>query len=216
VRSAASCWAIGRNSLDAMNARRSRAVRAARAARLARGRRRRRLRVVLRLRLLVFVALLDFELAFFEEDAVLAGALNGRASAATPVPSSINTKARPHATRRQGNTGESCNCIPPLYPFFLLTAVVRRIPHALLNDAARPVSVRAYDSAMGKVVWQHQLEGAPVGIPSIYEVNGREHVVFCVRGALASDNLPPSPKTVAQAVPNRDAQGFYVFALPRK
>ena len=76
------------------------------------------------------------------------------------------------------------------------------------------LTVHAYDSDTGKVIWEHQLDGAPDGVPSVYEVNGREYVVFCVRGGLASDNLPVNPNTVAQVTPKREAQGFYVFALP--
>lgn len=76
-------------------------------------------------------------------------------------------------------------------------------------------TVRAYDSDTGKVLWEYELKGAPDGIPAVYEANGREYVVFCVRGNLVSDNLPTNPDTLAQVVPERDSQGFYVFALPQ-
>jgi quinoprotein glucose dehydrogenase len=76
------------------------------------------------------------------------------------------------------------------------------------------LTVRAYDEQTGAVLWEHQLEAAPDGIPSVYEVNGKQYVVFCARGGLASDNLPQNPMTTAQVVPKHEAQGFYVFALP--
>jgi quinoprotein glucose dehydrogenase len=74
--------------------------------------------------------------------------------------------------------------------------------------------VRAYDSDTGKVLWEYELKGAPDGIPAVYEANGREYVVFCVRGNFVTDNLPTNPNTLAQVAPERDSQGFYVFALP--
>ena len=77
------------------------------------------------------------------------------------------------------------------------------------------LTVRAYDEDTGKVLWEHQLEAAPDGVPSVYEVNGREYVVFCARGGFASDNLPANPNTEAQMTPKHEAQGFYVFALPQ-
>jgi quinoprotein glucose dehydrogenase len=78
------------------------------------------------------------------------------------------------------------------------------------------LTVHAYDEDTGKVLWEQQLESAPDGIPSVYEVNGREYVVFCTRGGLASDNLPQNPNTAAQVIPKREAQGYYVFALPAR
>jgi quinoprotein glucose dehydrogenase len=78
------------------------------------------------------------------------------------------------------------------------------------------LTVHAYDEDTGKEVWQHQLESAPDGIPSVYEVNGREYVAFCTRGFMASDNLPQNLNTAAQMVPKKEAQGYYVFALPEK
>lgn len=86
----------------------------------------------------------------------------------------------------------------------------------IFAGSAGDLTVHAYDSNTGKVLWQHALEGAPDGIPSVYEVGGREYVVFCIRGAMASDNLPKNPDTVAQVPPKPEAQGFYVFALPKK
>jgi quinoprotein glucose dehydrogenase len=75
-------------------------------------------------------------------------------------------------------------------------------------------TVRAYDTDTGKVLWEYELKGAPDGVPAVYEANGREYVVFCVRGNFISDNLPVNPNTLAQTAPDHDSQGFYVFALP--
>ena len=57
--------------------------------------------------------------------------------------------------------------------------------------------VRAYDSDNGKVLFEKELPGGPDGIPAVYEVNGKQYVVFCVsRG--------------------EDAKGYYALALPEK
>src|SRR5215813_2856976 len=42
--------------------------------------------------------------------------------------------------------------------------------------------VRAYDQDTGKVLWAFDVPAAVEGVPTVYEVNGREFVVFCVGG----------------------------------
>jgi quinoprotein glucose dehydrogenase len=71
------------------------------------------------------------------------------------------------------------------------------------------MTLRAYDTANGKVLWQRELEGNPEGIPSVYEVNGHQFVVFCVSGsATAPDG------NIAFTPGKASAQGYYAFALP--
>lgn len=77
-------------------------------------------------------------------------------------------------------------------------------------------TVRAYDQDSGDVLWEHKLESGPEGIPSVYEVNGRQYVVFCTRSGQAADNLPANAKQVTQAIDDPAAQGYYVFALPKR
>ena len=66
-------------------------------------------------------------------------------------------------------------------------------------------TVRAYDKDDGRVLWEHRLEAAPEGIPSVYEVGGRQYVVF---GAGAGRATTP---TIQGKI---EAQGYHVFALP--
>ena len=77
-------------------------------------------------------------------------------------------------------------------------------------------TARAYDQDTGEVLWEHKLNSGPEGIPAVYEVNGRQYVVFCARSGDASDNLPANATQVAQAKDDPAAQGYYVFALPQK
>jgi quinoprotein glucose dehydrogenase len=72
-----------------------------------------------------------------------------------------------------------------------------------LGDA----TFRAFDKDNGKVLWEKKMESNPEGIPSIYEVDGREYVAFFLH-----TNGEPS-----MAGPGKpEAQGYYVFALPKK
>jgi quinoprotein glucose dehydrogenase len=81
-------------------------------------------------------------------------------------------------------------------------------------DSGADLTVHAYDSDTGKVLWEKQLEAAPDGMPSVYAVNGREYFVVCTRGGRAMDNLTENPRQVVQAPANAEAQGYYAFALP--
>jgi quinoprotein glucose dehydrogenase len=72
-----------------------------------------------------------------------------------------------------------------------------------LGDA----TIRAFDKDNGKVLWEKKMESNPEGIPSIYEVDGRQYVAFFLHS-----NGEPS-----LAGPGKpEAQGYYVFALPRR
>jgi quinoprotein glucose dehydrogenase len=72
-------------------------------------------------------------------------------------------------------------------------------------------TLRAYDKDTGKVLWTHELEANPEGIPSVYEVDGRQYVVFCASG---SGGAPEGNIAFVPGKPS--AQGYYVFALPRQ
>jgi quinoprotein glucose dehydrogenase len=50
----------------------------------------------------------------------------------------------------------------------------------LIFTGTRDKQIRALDAATGKVLWQKQLDTALEGIPAVYEVGGREYIVFCV------------------------------------
>jgi len=76
----------------------------------------------------------------------------------------------------------------------------------LLFIGTRDKMVRAFDTNTGELLWEKQLPAAMEGMPAVYEMNGREYIVFC---------------DSAQVGLTRDTQekiqGSYVaFALPEK
>lgn len=62
-------------------------------------------------------------------------------------------------------------------------------------------SVLAYDKDTGKVLWRNKTQGSPKGTPAVYEVGGREYVVFL-------ETPPPRG--------NPDLQAYHVYALPQR
>jgi quinoprotein glucose dehydrogenase len=73
-------------------------------------------------------------------------------------------------------------------------------------------TVRAFDKATGKLLWEKELEANPEGVPAVYEAGGREYVVFC-----ASAHPPQTApgESFAWRAGKREAQGYYVFALSK-
>ena len=75
----------------------------------------------------------------------------------------------------------------------------------LIFTGTRDRMVRAIDSASGKVLWEAEVDAALEGMPAVYEVQGREYVVFCAAAQAAS-----STRSTVAPIP-----GAYVaFALP--
>ncbi len=74
----------------------------------------------------------------------------------------------------------------------------------LIFTGTRDGKVRALDVASGRVLWEYQLDAALEGMPAVYEVNGRQYIVFC---AAAQTGLTPATQV--------KIRGAYVaFALP--
>jgi quinoprotein glucose dehydrogenase len=71
--------------------------------------------------------------------------------------------------------------------------------------------VRAFDKDTGKVLWEHDLNSNPEGVPAVYEVNGRQYVAFA---ASYYGTLEPGNTAIFQG--KQENQGYYVFALPRR
>jgi quinoprotein glucose dehydrogenase len=81
----------------------------------------------------------------------------------------------------------------------------------LIFTGTRDRKVRALDSATGKVLWEAEVEAALEGTPAVYEIDGREYVVFCAAAEATTHthNLPGHP-AVEGPIP-----GAYVaYALP--
>ena len=75
----------------------------------------------------------------------------------------------------------------------------------LIFTGTRDQKVRAFNVDDGKVLWEHELDAALEGIPAVYEVGGRQYIVFC---AAAQTGLTPATQV--------KINGAYVaFALPK-
>jgi len=75
--------------------------------------------------------------------------------------------------------------------------------------------IRAFDETSGRILWEHELPANPEGIPAVYQVNGREYIAFAA-GASWGDGSDPVWKNAFHRKPSQvEAQGYYVFALPR-
>jgi quinoprotein glucose dehydrogenase len=71
-------------------------------------------------------------------------------------------------------------------------------------------TVHAYDEDTGSLLWEQEIGANPEGLPSVYEVNGREYIVFT-----AAAHPPDAAPGEGFAWRAGSAQGYYVFALQK-
>jgi quinoprotein glucose dehydrogenase len=73
---------------------------------------------------------------------------------------------------------------------------------------------RAFDEDTGKVLWTGKIAGQSLGIPSMYQVNGRQYIVFMSpaegTGGGAAGEAGPAPQAEVDA-----PHGYIAFALPK-
>lgn len=69
--------------------------------------------------------------------------------------------------------------------------------------------LRAYDQDNGKVVWEYDLPNVSEGVPTVYEVGGREYLALTVAGGQTMQ--PRSFNSLPPAAPG----AYMVFALPK-
>jgi quinoprotein glucose dehydrogenase len=83
----------------------------------------------------------------------------------------------------------------------------------LIFTGTRDKKVRALDSATGKVLWESEVDAALEGMPAVYEVDGREYVVFCAaaQATTYTHNVPGHPALQAP-IPG----AYIAFALPAR
>jgi len=72
----------------------------------------------------------------------------------------------------------------------------------LIFTGTRDRKVRALDSATGKVLWEAEVGAALEGMPSVYQIDGREYVVFCAaaQATAPTHDLPGQP-AVQEPIP---------------
>ena len=68
--------------------------------------------------------------------------------------------------------------------------------------------LRAYDEDTGKVLWTKEIGGSSTGVPSMYEVNGRQYLVISLAAAGGAG------RGGAAAAPTNLPTGYVAFALP--
>jgi len=76
--------------------------------------------------------------------------------------------------------------------------------------------LRAYDKDVGRVLWEHELEANPEGIPAVYELGGRQYIVFAAGASWGSGTDPVWKNPFHRKQAKIEAQGYHVFALPEK
>lgn len=83
----------------------------------------------------------------------------------------------------------------------------------LIFTGTRDRDIRALDVDTGKELWKAEVEAGVEGIPAVYEVNGRQYVVYCAAArATTHTHAVAGHPASTDAVP-----GAYVaFALPSK
>ncbi len=81
----------------------------------------------------------------------------------------------------------------------------------LIFVGTRDRKVRAIDAQTGRVLWEATLDAALEGMPAVYEVKGKEYVVFCA----AARTTTHGPMGSGNREPQAPVPGTYVaFALP--
>jgi quinoprotein glucose dehydrogenase len=71
---------------------------------------------------------------------------------------------------------------------------------------------RAYDQDTGKVLWEADLGAPAEGVPSVYQVAGRQFIAVPTGGAGIFQPRAPAASPIAAAA----SPGYVVFALPKK
>lgn len=81
----------------------------------------------------------------------------------------------------------------------------------LIFTGTRDRKVRAFDSRNGKLLWEVTLDAGLEGIPAIYQVYGKEYIVFCAaeRATTYTHDVPGHPASKSPI-----AGAYVAFALP--
>jgi quinoprotein glucose dehydrogenase len=75
----------------------------------------------------------------------------------------------------------------------------------LIFLGSRDGTVRALDAVSGKLLWHATVDAGVEGMPAVYEIDGREYIVFCAAGGRAATQNSQQDNT----------GGYVAFALPQ-
>jgi len=76
--------------------------------------------------------------------------------------------------------------------------------------------LRAFDKETGRLIWEHELEANPEGIPAVYQVNGQQYIAFAVGASWGDGGDPVWRNPLHRKQGKIEAQGYHVFALGKK
>jgi quinoprotein glucose dehydrogenase len=81
----------------------------------------------------------------------------------------------------------------------------------LIFTGTRDRKVRALDVATGTVLWEAEVQAALEGMPAVYQIDGREYVVFCAaaQATTHTHDVPGHP-----ALQDQIPGAYVAFALP--
>lgn len=81
----------------------------------------------------------------------------------------------------------------------------------LIFTGTRDRKIRALDAVTGKVLWEHEVDAALEGMPAIYEIDGKEYVVFCAAArATTYTHAVPGHPAAQDPIPG----AYIAFTLP--
>ena len=96
-----------------------------------------------------------------------------------------------------------------------IPAIVQMTKTGLLFQNGKDGWARAYDVDTGKVLWKGKTAGQSIGIPAMYQWNGRQYVVFMSPSAGPGDvGGAEGGGTGGAPVDSTAPHGYIVFALP--
>jgi quinoprotein glucose dehydrogenase len=82
----------------------------------------------------------------------------------------------------------------------------------LIFTGTRDKKVRALDEETGQVLWEKQVDSALEGMPAVFEIGGREYIVFCAAAQSSSKLLGAAGHPATQS---KSENGAYIaFVLP--
>jgi quinoprotein glucose dehydrogenase len=82
----------------------------------------------------------------------------------------------------------------------------------IANDQDR--MLRAYDAKDGRVLWAHEIQANPEGIPAVFAIGGRQYIAFAAGTSQGTGQDPVWRNDFHRKPSKVEAQGYYVFALP--
>jgi quinoprotein glucose dehydrogenase len=86
----------------------------------------------------------------------------------------------------------------------------------LLFHAGGDGKLRVYDSDNGRVLWTGEMPAGSRGIPTMYEVNGRQFFVVNATSTVVGQNAPAQPGAAEPQDAPVLARAYVAYALPEK